>query len=90
MKPKKKPDKEKKGWSWWKILLVILLLLWLADSCEEKECEGTFAKFIDYDGCYSACSSKCYGEGFESGSGYTVTAYEDGTRECECICEGCR
>jgi len=87
-------DKEKKkaGWSWWKILLIIFLLLWLYGSWKEKNCDLEFEEYTYSGSCYSACSLKCYDEGFDSGDGYTLNdiTFEGEIRECECWCEGCR
>lgn len=89
---KKEPEKKKRGLKWWHVLLIIIVLLWLYNSWEEKNCNKIFETYTYSTGCYSACESKCYDEGFDRGDGYTLNyiTYEGERRHCECSCEGCR
>jgi len=84
------------------IILVILVILYYVgernDEWENANCELTFTKNTFNDGCASACSSKCFDEGFpHTSSSYFfpyLTAEEMANTElyksCECNCGGCR
>jgi len=94
--------KEKKKSSWWIWVIIILLALYFygnyRDKWEEKNCELTFNTYTYNDGCASACSSKCFNEGFphtDAGFFEPYLSYEDMIdtelyKRCECNCGGCR
>lgn len=83
------------------ILAVLVILNYIGerrDEWEENNCELTFNTYTYNDGCASACSSKCFNEGFpHTDAGYFfpyLSAEEMSNTElyksCECNCGGCR
>jgi len=94
--------KKKSFWYWiiWVIIILILLYcynVWRT-NWEEENCELTFNTYTYNDGCASACSSKCFNEGFPyRSSSYfePYLSYEEMIdtelyKRCECNCGGCR
>jgi hypothetical protein len=93
--------KEKKS-SWWIWVIIILLALYFygnyREKWEEENCELTFNTYTYNDGCASACSSKCFNEGFphtDAGFFEPYLSYEEMTNDtlykrCVCNCGGCR
>ena len=87
-------------WKWIIIILVILFLLSLYTNWKEENCELTFNTYTYNDGCASACSSKCFNEGFDSVSSsyfedfsimYSDALYDYSVEKlCVCECGGCR
>ncbi len=90
--------------NWKRILLIVIILLILLyisnrnDNWKEENCELTFNTYTYNDGCASACSSKCFNEGFpHTDAGFFepyLSAEEMANAElykrCECNCGGCR
>jgi len=97
MKKERKNEKKKSFWYWVLLIIVILLLVNLYLD-EKKECDLTFNTYTYNEGCASACSSKCFNEGFPyRSSSYfePYLSYEEMTdtslyKKCECNCGGCR
>lgn len=89
---------------WVKIAIIILVVLFLIYNAnqrgewEEENCELTFNTYTYNDGCASACSSKCFNEGFpHTDAGFfepylnsEEMANESLYKRCECNCGGCR
>ena len=94
-------DKKKKS-SWWIWVIIILLALYFygnyREKWEEENCELTFNTHTYNDGCTSACSSKCFNEGFpHTDAGFFepyLSAEEMANntlyKRCTCNCGGCR
>ena len=83
---------------WVVIILLILYLLSLYDNKKDEECELTFSTYTYNDGCASACSSKCFNEGFpytDAGFFEPYLSAEEMVdtnlyKKCTCNCGGCR
>ena len=94
--------KEEKKIPWWLWVIIIIIALYFygnyRDNREEENCELTFNTYTYNDGCASACSSKCFNEGFpRTDEGYfePYLSYEEMVdtelyKRCECDCGGCR
>ena len=95
----KKQEKEKNNWWYWVLwIIIILAILNYYNDDKEKSCDLKFNTYTYNDGCASACSSKCFNEGFprtdagyfEPYLSYEEMVDEDLYKRCECNCGGCR
>jgi hypothetical protein len=93
---------KRKNKLFWIGLIVIFIVLYFygdyKEEWEEENCDLTFNTYTYNEGCASACSTKCYDEGFE----YTSSAYFEPYlsyeemmdyglyKRCGCNCGGCR
>jgi len=95
--------KKKREWWYWVLWIIIILLIlnYIGNRNEkwkEENCELTFNTYTYNDGCASACSSKCFNEGFphtDAGFFEPYLSVEEMAntelyKRCECNCGGCR
>ncbi|GBE19646.1 MAG TPA: hypothetical protein ENG87_02270 [Candidatus Pacearchaeota archaeon] len=80
------------------ILVVVYILMNYQDNWKKENCELTFNTYTYNNGCASACSSKCFNEGFpytDAGFFEPYLSVEEMAntelyKRCECNCGGCR
>jgi len=85
------------------VVLIVLNYIWAGQeekqkAWEKNNCELTFNTHTYNTGCASACSSKCFNEGFPNTDAGFFEPYlsveemadTDLYKRCECNCGGCR